>query len=131
MQWQAVANQIAARIMRFQKPMPKEDTNVGQARTPALSDQSPADEGCSRASRIDEYEFYGLANPEPFGALVAAIQANLFRTARDLEAGAMRPLTSHAGAHGLSVAEPAIKRHLNVVRRIARNAHLEIEARYE
>jgi hypothetical protein len=114
--------------MKNQKSMPAERTNVQPQGAPASDTLPPCDERHSLLSRVDEYEALGLANPEPFGALMAAVQANLFRAAGDSEAAAMRALASHAGAHSLSVLEPDIKRHLDIVRRIARNAQLEIGA---
>jgi hypothetical protein len=108
-----------------------EHASLGHQSATVTNNESPPNVRRLRLTRVDEYETRGLANPDPFGAVLAAVQADLFRVSFDTEYAATRALVSHAGAPNLSMLEPAINQHLDVVRRIARNAALEIGTQYE
>ena len=83
-----------------------------------------------RLARVSEYEQRGVSNPQPFAALLAAIQGDLLRTAVALEDAVHQSLgqtPTIADCSGVAAHKTDI--YLRVVRQVAQNARLEIGPR--
>jgi hypothetical protein len=81
----------------------------------------------ARLKCIDKYESEGLTKAAPFEALMTAVQAGLCRDALDAAETAKQALLCCTEVK--DVLDLAINRYLDITRRIARNAHLEVRTR--
>ena len=83
-----------------------------------------------RLVRVREYEQQGVSNPQPFAAMLAAIQGDLLRTVMGLEDAVHQLLGQTSTIADCSeVAADKTDMYLRVVRQIAQNARLEIGPR--
>jgi hypothetical protein len=93
-------------------------------------EMEPTERHTLRLARISDYEHHAVNRTQPFVGLLAAIQADLFRTAAALERAVHRALgPPPATTDCLGAAEHETANFLRVVRQIADNSHLEITTR--
>lgn len=94
----------------------------------ASADWSPRDVREAFLKRIAEYESQGVAKSQCFESLMAAVQADLFRAAARLGNDANQALVGCPTVATICAAEPITTLYLRIIRQIARNAQLEIQA---
>src|SRR6188768_4242686 len=105
-----------------------QQAQVGTSWTHAAAVSQP-DIRRARLARVDEYEVQGTSESAAFDAMMAVVQADLFRAACFTEDAAKQALLAQTAVESISDVESKIDRHLRVVRRIARNAQLTVRAR--
>lgn len=101
---------------------------AGARPSPSLAHESglPADARRARRQRVDEYEAQGLQQPGPFESFLSAVQADVIRAAYDLGDAAEQALAGRTTVEGKWDAEQKLNDYLRIIRRIGRNALLEI-----
>ena len=115
--------------MEMKNTWQSEHTNFHPERVSATYGRPGADMRQARLKRVDEFETEGLAKPGSFERLIVLVQADLFRIACVSEDAAKEAVVNQSEANNISAGEPAIRRHLAIARRLARNAWLEVRNR--